>query len=95
VDISALEKLIKKLDFNHNGLINYSEFLAATVDKKIALRNANLQFAFNYYDIDGKGFITKDDLKEVFKRQGKRLSEEQVSEMIRQVKQADPEELAL
>lgn len=53
-----------------DGEINYSEFLAATVDKKVALNKANLEFAFHHFDTDNKGFITKNDLKEVFKRQG-------------------------
>ena len=30
---SDLENIFKSLDFHHQGTINYSEFLAATVDK--------------------------------------------------------------
>jgi Ca2+-binding EF-hand superfamily protein len=29
-----LENIFKSIDFHHSGTINYSEFLAATVDKK-------------------------------------------------------------
>lgn len=68
IDMEPIETLFKQLDHQRNGTINYSEFLAAIVDKNVALQNANLQFAFNYYDIDGKGYITKNDLKEVFRR---------------------------
>jgi len=60
--------------------------LAATVDKKIALTNANLLFAFNYFDTANKGFITKEDLKEVFRRQGKQVSDDNLDEIIRQAK---------
>ena len=32
-----LDNIFKSIDMNHDGEINYSEFLAATVDKKKAL----------------------------------------------------------
>jgi calcium-dependent protein kinase len=51
-----------------DGQINYSHFLAATVDKKVALNKANLEFAFHHFDTENKGFITKKDLNEVFRR---------------------------
>lgn len=66
-----VEKIFKSLDTNGDGLINYSEFLAATVDKKKALAVQNLQFAFHHFDVDGSGFITEQDLTEVFHREGK------------------------
>lgn len=82
-----VEKLFQKLDSNNLGSINYSDFLAGAVDKQIALTNANLQFAFHYFDTELKGVITNQDLKEVFKRQGQTLSDEQVNEIIRQAKE--------
>lgn len=86
INNNYIEQLFQQLDFNKSGWINYSEFLAATVDKKTALTNANLLFAFNYFDIDNKGYITKHDLKEVFRRQGKSLQDDQLTEIIRQAK---------
>ena len=70
LDNNEIENMFSRFDFNKNGEINYSEFMAATVDKKKALTKANLQFAFHYFDTDNEGYITKDDLKEVFRRQG-------------------------
>ena len=68
VDTLQIEQLFKRIDVLGRGSINYSEFLAATVDKKIALTNANLQFAFHHFDTDNEGYITKEALKEVFRR---------------------------
>jgi len=42
IDTDLIDKLFERLDFNKNGTINYSEFLAATVDKKVALTKQNL-----------------------------------------------------
>jgi calcium-dependent protein kinase len=75
LDNDDIEKIFSRFDFNKNGEVNYSEFMAATVDKKKALTKANLQFAFHYFDTDNEGYITKDDLKEVFRRQGQQLSD--------------------
>ena len=66
-----VDKIFKSLDTNGDGLINYSEFLAATVDRKKALTMQNLQFAFHHFDVDGSGYITEQDLTEVFHREGK------------------------
>ena len=66
-----VEKIFRSLDGNGDGLINYSEFLAATVDRKKALTMQNLQFAFHHFDVDSSGYITEQDLAEVFHREGK------------------------
>ena len=66
-----VDRIFRSLDTNGDGLINYTEFLAATVDKKKALTMQNLQFAFHHFDADGSGFITEQDLTEVFHREGK------------------------
>ena len=67
---NIIDKMFSKFDFNKDGEINYSEFLAATVCKKQVLTKANLRFAFHHFDTDNEGYITKNDLKEVFKRSG-------------------------
>jgi calcium-dependent protein kinase len=37
-----LDKIFNQIDFDRDGVINYSEFLAATVDKHEALTMQNL-----------------------------------------------------
>jgi len=37
IPANELESIFKSIDFHNQGSINYSEFLAATVDKKKAL----------------------------------------------------------
>ena len=66
--------------------------MAATVDKKKALTKANLLFAFHHFDVDNEGYITKNDLKEVFKRQGQKLSDDIINDIIRTAHENQGEE---
>ena len=55
-------KIFERIDFNHDGEINYTEFLAVTVDRRKAITEANMKFAFHHFDIDNTGFITEQNL---------------------------------
>ena len=54
------EKLIEILegaDADGSGDINYSEFIAATLDDQIYMREDYLKTAFKMFDTDGSGKI--------------------------------------
>lgn len=82
-----LDDIFRSIDFNKDGQINYSEFLAATVDKKKALTLQNLTFAFHHFDVDNSGYITEAGLAEVFHREGRHMTQELIHDIM---KQADP-----
>lgn len=84
--------MFARFDLNKAGEINYSEFLAATVNKKTVLTKANLRFAFHHFDTDNEGYITKNDLKEVFKRSGQRLTDNDLDLIIKQAKEVDDDD---
>merc|ERR1712238_472391 len=58
-DASALRDLAKKLDTDHSGSIDYTEFLAATLDRSLATQEAACWSAFRVFDKndDQKGSI--------------------------------------
>ena len=58
--------MIKSVNFRGNGVINYSEFLAATMDLREMMSEERLQALFNFFDRDGSGYLTKDNIKEAF-----------------------------
>ena len=82
INENQIHELFEKFGSSTSGEINYSEFLAATVDRQRALTKENLRFAFHYFDTDNEGYITKDDLKEVFRRQGTSISDEFLNKII-------------
>ena len=62
--------------------INYTEFIAATLDKKIYLNKEKLFAAFKHFDIDNSGWITVTNLKEVMARAGRKIMNEVLKEWI-------------
>merc|ERR1719235_2403567 len=50
---------MKAVDTDGSGKIEYTEFLAATVDAKLYMKKELLWSAFRQFDKDGDGFITK------------------------------------
>lgn len=92
---AELEQIFKNVDFNHDGEINYTEFLAVTVDRRKALQHANLMFAFHHFDSDNSGYITAENLKECFRREGKHLSDDEIKAMMSEVQHAQEDKISL
>lgn len=62
-----LQKIMEDVDSDGNGSIDYTEFLAASLDKRTYLREDVCWAAFQVFDRDGDGSITLDELKHVLK----------------------------
>ena len=52
-------------DIDGSGEIDYSEWLVATANKKSLISDEKLKTAFAYFDKDGSGSISIDEIKEV------------------------------
>ncbi|CAG9317280.1 unnamed protein product [Blepharisma stoltei] len=61
----TVEKIMKEVDTDGSGNIDYSEFLKACSDYNKLVSRENLEAAFKMFDKDGSGDITIDELKEV------------------------------
>ena len=57
-----LKELFNLIDVDKNGKIDYTEFLAATIQKHNYLRNERLFETFCMFDKDNSGQITKDEI---------------------------------
>lgn len=57
--------ILKAADTDRSGTINYTEFLAATMDATTFLREAYLRTAFKMIDSDHSGKIDANELKKL------------------------------
>jgi len=71
-------EIFAKIDNDNNGYLDYEEFARAAIDKKIFLTDSILKFAFNYFDKDGSGDITVNELKTVFCIDGDEATTEKI-----------------
>lgn len=60
-----LQQIMEEVDSDGSGVIDYTEFLAATLDKKIYIQEDVCWAAFRIFDRDGNGKITKDEIETV------------------------------
>jgi len=60
------ENILKNVDNNKSGSINYTEFLIATIDRENLLKRDRLKSTFQLLDKNGDGFLTADKLEEMF-----------------------------
>ena len=58
--------LVTQLDTNHDNKIDYGEFITAAINRTKLLSSENLRIAFNIFDKDSNGFISKEELRSVF-----------------------------
>ncbi|KAK4491725.1 hypothetical protein RD792_002497 [Penstemon davidsonii] len=58
-----VRQLMDAADVDGNGTIDYIEFITATMHRHRLERDENLYKAFQYFDKDSSGFITKDELE--------------------------------
>ncbi|XP_023735656.1 calcium-dependent protein kinase 2 isoform X1 [Lactuca sativa] len=57
-------------DVDGNGSIDYIEFITATMHRHKLEREEDLYKAFQHFDTDGSGFITRDELESAMKKYG-------------------------
>lgn len=74
--ITELREIWTSVDIDRSGFIDYSEFLAATVDRAIYLQETKLWAAFVTFDRDSSGKISARELREVLGREGQSIGSE-------------------
>ncbi|KAH0459977.1 hypothetical protein IEQ34_010640 [Dendrobium chrysotoxum] len=80
-----IQALMDAADIDNSGTIDYGEFLAATLHLNKLEREETLVSAFSYFDKDGSGYITIDELSQACKDFG--LHDGHLDEMIKEIDQ--------
>lgn len=52
-------KILEECDADMNGLIEYTEFITASINWKNYLSSEKLKSAFNNFDLDNNGYIDR------------------------------------
>ncbi|KAK3126427.1 hypothetical protein QOZ80_7AG0556450 [Eleusine coracana subsp. coracana] len=82
---SEITTLMEAADIDNSGSIDYGEFLAATLHLNKVEREDNLFAAFSYFDKDGSGYITQDELQKACEEFG--IGDEHLEDIIRDIDQ--------
>ncbi|KAK4798484.1 hypothetical protein SAY86_030810 [Trapa natans] len=81
---TEVRQLMEAADVDGNGAIDYIEFISATMHRHKLERDEHLYKAFQYFDKDGSGYITKDELEIAMKDHGM-ADEANIKEIISEV----------
>ena len=79
---NELIKAINAMDANQNGLVDYSEFIAACLQSHNYLQESHLRGAFQYFDKDNSGSISKEELRICLQGDDFTLTEEQINQLL-------------
>lgn len=81
----ALRQMIKEVDADDSGTIDFAEFLTLMARKmKTQDSEAEIQEAFKVFDTDNSGKISATELRQVMEKLGEKLSDQEVEDMIRE-----------
>ena len=89
-----LQKILKKIDQDKSGFIEYEEFIRAAINKKSLLSENNLRLAFQLFDKDGSGGITPNELKALLGITSK-YTDKVWNEVINQIERGKENEVTL
>ncbi|RNA25659.1 calmodulin [Brachionus plicatilis] len=88
VSENQLKEIMKLIDENGNGVIDFDEFTdMLDKTKSIADPEADLKEAFKVFDLDGDGVITAKELKLVMHSLGQPVSGSDIDDMIKEADQ--------
>jgi Ca2+-binding EF-hand superfamily protein len=73
-----VQELIDNIDNDDNTSINYTEFIASTIDLGKVLTEDKIRALFNCFDVEHKGQITAEGIKVAFTKFGREVSDEDI-----------------
>ena len=62
-----LKAIVNAADINKDGNINYNEFIAATLNSRMAITEESVRQVFEKLDKDNSGYLDAEELREAIK----------------------------
>ncbi len=91
-EIQKLVKIIfKNIDNDGNNSIEYEEFVRAVIGKEKLLSDAFMKHSFNFFDKDGSGEITIEELSVIFNNE---LDMETIKKIVQEIDQDGNQEIS-
>lgn len=87
-----LASIMKSIDHDNNGFIEYEEFLRATIDRSLLLSESNLNSAFELFDINKDGKISSEEIKNIIGG-GRTISDNVIVELLAEIDKQSHEEI--
>lgn len=81
MNLDSINAMIDEIDFAGNHKINYTEFIAATIETSQFLSDQRLQSIFDTFDVDRSGYITPANIKDAFSKMGREISDEDINDI--------------
>lgn len=74
---NELKSIIDNISYLDKGVINYSDFLVATMDKKKLIDEEVIWQAFKFFDVDNDGLISNKDIVNALNKSGSLIDQRQ------------------
>ncbi|MCQ2820543.1 MAG: protein kinase [archaeon] len=93
IEISEKEvsDIMKRVDFDDDGYIDYSEFLQATANVRELFTEENLRYAFNLFDTQSDGTVSVKELEEILGL-SQSSNSEVVNELLKEINKTEDDE---
>jgi len=79
-----VEKVMAVMDANNNGFIDYTEFIAGCLQSYNYLQETHLRAAFTYFDKDGSGTISKEELRACLQNEDFTMSDDIIEGLLKE-----------
>lgn len=92
LEANEIEQLMKNIDHDNSGFIEYEEFIRASISKEKVLEEDNLKMGFNLFDIDNNGFISAEEINKTIGG-GKSIPDNLMIELLAEIGKSYEEEI--
>ena len=95
VDEDEMDEMFKQMDLDGSGTIEYTEFIAASMNQKQMNSKEKMNAAFKLFDKDNSGTISAQEIKEVLGAGKGGITEKAIEEIIKEVDEDENGEISL